>query len=297
MNKTFNCLAGLAVFALISCNQVDEKNTESNQPDYQDIAYLQDYSVKYIFDENDIKLKKVFTDRNGVIQVLTSKGLFRPDNGHFQYPGTLKPDITYAPMADKKIADMIVYENQFVYADDQAVFSNAWAGKLYNRHGLTDTKIISGGENFTFLISDGKELTLIKDSKSILKKNLSGETVIDIQFRSKSNSFLVLANKSLYSLSSYSNEIKKIVGGAKFTCLELASTNNIFIGTNDGYFEFDGSGKQLGEIKDKLPWTELTEIKEINGQLWFGSTKGAFALREDGRFNITSVNDGYRVMK
>ncbi len=43
--------------------------------------------------------------------------------------------------------------------------------------------------------------------------------------------------------------------------------------------------RQYGEMKNKLPWPELTTIKEINGKIWFGSTKGAFMLREDGKFN------------
>ena len=38
-------------------------------------------------------------------------------------------------------------------------------------------------------------------------------------------------------------------------------------------------------FKRKLPWPELTSVKEIDGKLWFGSTKGAFMLRDDGKFN------------
>ena len=35
----------------------------------------------------------------------------------------------------------------------------------------------------------------------------------------------------------------------------------------------------------KLPWLELTSVTEIDGKLWFGSTRGAFMLCEDGTFN------------
>src|SRR5690606_20043490 len=35
----------------------------------------------------------------------------------------------------------------------------------------------------------------------------------------------------------------------------------------------------------KMPWTELTTIRNIDGQIWFGSTSGAMLLRDDGRFS------------
>ncbi len=151
---------GIILFAVLflstTCSQKTDYSISSQQPVYKDIPYQQDYAVKYRFDEVDLKLEKVYSDRNSVIQILTSKGLYRTDNGHFQYPGTLKKDKSYMPMADKKIADMLVYQGQFVYLDDAAVFSNARAGKIYSRHQMKNAKILCGGDAFTFLVSYGK---------------------------------------------------------------------------------------------------------------------------------------------
>src|SRR5690606_29863369 len=59
-----------------------------------------------------------------------------------------------------------------------------------------------------------------------------------------------------------------------------------FVGTNDGYFEFDSkTKKQAGELKQKMPWTELTTITNIDGKIWFGSTSGAMLLNDDGKFS------------
>lgn len=123
----------LAIIILISsCNEKSEKAIDTIQPVYHDIPYMQDYAIKYTFEEEDnLKYKKVYTDRNDVIQVLTSIGLYRPINGHFQYPGLLKPDKSYIPMADKHVTDMGLFDNQFIYLDNKAVFSNAWAGKIF----------------------------------------------------------------------------------------------------------------------------------------------------------------------
>ena len=286
MNNIKNYIILSTFLALFSCSEKSGNLETPKQPVYQDIPYLQDYAVKYFFEEENVELKKAFTDRNDVIQVLTSKGIYRPDNGHFQYPGTLKPDRTYVPMADKKITDMIVHQNQFVYVDDQAVLSNAWAGKLFSIHDLPDANIVCGGEDFTFLISSGKSLSLVQDSKSLWHGELPDERVISIKYEPKTKDFLILGQNSLHTFSPQTNNLNQVFSGSDFTCFEIIENGNkILIGTNDGYFEIDKAGKQLVEITNKLPWTELTDIKEINSQLWFGSIKGAFMLKDDGKFN------------
>ena len=47
------------------------------------------------------------------------------------------------------------------------------------------------------------------------------------------------------------------------------------------------NSKSFNKIKTdkKLPWTEITAIENINGSLWFGSTKGAFKLRDDAKYD------------
>ncbi len=256
--------------ALFSCSEKSDKLVVQKQPFYQDKPYLQDYAVKYFIEDDNIELKKAYTDRNDVIEVLTSKGIYRPNNGHFQYPGTLEPERNYLPMADKKIMDMIIHQNQFVYVDDQAVLSNAWAGKLYSNHEMPDAKFICGGEDFTFMVSDRKTLLLMKESNVLWQSEFPNDRVISIKHNSKTNTFLILGESSLYTFTPQTGKLEKIFSGANFTCFEtIEDYNKMLIGTNDGYVEIDKTGKQLGEIHKKLPWTELTDIKEINGQLWF----------------------------
>jgi len=277
----------LGIIILISsCNQKSEKAKDTIQPVYHDIAYMQDYAIKYALEEEDnLKFKKVYTDRNDVIQVLTSAGLYRPINGHFQYPGLLKPDKSYIPMADKHVSDMGLFENQFIYLDNKAVFSNAWAGKLFSKHTKPAAKIICAGKDFTFLISDGTSISLLNDSKIMDQQQLSNEKILDIKFNTLANQFMVLTGASLYAYFSESHSLLKIFDGSGFTAFEILKNNEIIIGTHDGFYTIDALGKLLVDKNNKLPWTEITSIKEINDQLWFGSTKGAFMLKDDGKFN------------
>ena len=125
------------------------------QPVYTDSNYRQDYSVKYdklrVPDTATIRLLKIVSDRNGVVQILTSQGLLRPNDGAFLYPGELTPDKTYRPLSDMHIGGITIYQQQFIYATDKAILSNAWAGKLYLPHDLPHITLVAGGPGFSFL--------------------------------------------------------------------------------------------------------------------------------------------------
>ena len=127
----------------------------SFSPAYQDSPFLQEYSIRYYAKSDTIHLWKVGCDRNGDIKIMTSAGLFKPYDGQFLYPGTLEKDHSYRPVDKKKLTDMLIFKDQFVYLDDQAVFSNAWAGKLFDKHALADARLFEAGEDFNFLIASG----------------------------------------------------------------------------------------------------------------------------------------------
>ncbi len=278
--KLLSVLLFLAYAIFSSANKKD-----TNETQYQDKAFVQDYSIKFLNENKDVKLLKVVSDRNGYIQILSSKGLLRIRAGQFLFPGTLVPDFQDRPTSDKKITGIGIYDNQFVYIDNQAVLSNAWAAKLFSRHNMPDAHIFSGGKDFAFLISNGKKLELLKNSESIWEGSLSGEEVKDIKFDSASNTILILGNGSIYSFSPEKKEITKIYSGDNLTCMELSS-GNLVVGTTDGYFKLDlKTQKQIGDVQKKMPWTDLTTIKDIDGKLWFGSNLGAMKLRDDGKFD------------
>jgi len=270
------------IFALASCSTKNEKN---DLPVHQDKAFIQDYSIKYKLEPGDAKLIKVASDRNGYIQIFSSKGLLRLRDGQFLFPGTLVKDLQDRPTSDKKISGIGIYQDQLVYIDDKAVLSNAWAGKLFLQHSLPQARIFAGGKDFAFLISDGKNLSLLQNSKIIWEGSISGEEVKDIKFDSANNLFWILGKSSISTFSPDSKEISKVIDGSSITCMEL-TTDKAIVGTSDGYFEIDTKTKrQTGEIQKIMPWTELTTISEIDGKIWFGSTWGAMMLREDGKFN------------
>ena len=251
---------------------------------HEDKPFIQEYSIKYNFVNQRGELKKVASDRNGYIQVLSTHGLLRPRDGQFLFPGTLVTDVQYRPTSDKGIKDITVINNQLVYIDDEAVLSNAWAGKLYSRHKLPEARVFAAGPDFTFLISDGLKLNLLKDSKTIWEGSVSGE-IKDIDFDSSNNQYWILSSGTVSTFSPKNNKVEKVMADDSVTCIEVAG-DKLFVGTTNGYLEINPkTKKQVGAIHQKLPWTNITTINYLDDEVWFGTSWGAFKLNDDGKYS------------
>ena len=258
-----------------------------NQPVQKDVAFDQDYSVKYYLPDENADLSRVRCDRNGVVQMLSSNGLMHLYAGEFLYPGSVVPDLTNRPMKDKKIQGIDLYENQFIYISDKAVLSNAWAGKIYEKHTLANAHLLAGGNDFSFLISDGKDVQLLDKTGILWTGSMPDDLAIDILYDTSQDVFWILGKHSLSRFSPKEKNITKVFDGGPFTCFALVKKGKeLLLGTHNGFLTIDAHGhKQLGAKQEKLPSTDLTVIKEIDGKTWFGSTEGAFMLRPDGKYN------------
>ena len=268
-----------------ACTWEQEQQNLDNRSIYQDVQYQQDYSIKYFPEDKTLKLLSVCSDRNGNVQILSDKGLLKTYSGKLLYPGKLVSETYYRPLADKKVRGLTSHDAQFVYLDDKAVLSNAWAGNLYSKYTLGNAQLFSGGNDFDFLLSDGRSLQYVKDSKA-LWEDITDDKLIDIRFDKSRNIFWILGRRSLFTFNPADKSITKVFEGVGFTCFTLARQNaEIIIGTNNGYINIDAATKTPKEEQKKLPCPELTSVEEIDGKFWFGSRRGAFMLREDGKFN------------
>jgi len=259
---------------------------KAQQPVYKDVPFEQDYSIKYYLPEKSkARLLQAFTDRNGNTKIFTTEGLMVPHNGEFLYPGTLLQDKTYRTIGNKKLKGLTAYQDQFVLLDNKTVFSNAWAGNLFLKHQLEDADIIAAGDDFSFLVSDGKKMSLLKGSGSTWDGNLPGDEVIQIRYQKDAKLFWILGKKTLSAFSEKNKNVVKVLDGSDFTSFDLnPEGKKAVIGTPHGFITFDlGTKEQVSY--HKLPWTEITAVKTIKSKVWFGTTKGAFAWRKDGKFD------------
>ncbi|MCU0363103.1 MAG: hypothetical protein MUE32_07080 [Bacteroidales bacterium] len=272
-----------AVLVFASCSDDAIDRNKAGQTVHLDKPFMQDYSIKFFTADTSARLLKAFCDRNGYVQVLGDKGLLRPRGGEFLFPGTLVPDRQYRPVADMMITGLELHENQFVYGSPGALLSNAWAGRLWINHGINECRIIEGGNNFSFMVSDGRRVVFIRDSTVAWERDL--RSVTDIVFDSGNNKFWVLAEGKLMRFDPEDRSLENVSTGQIITCIAILE-KELIAGTDGGYIRLiSNTGKEASGLISAMPVPSMTVINEIDGNLWFGSGKGAMMLRPDGRFN------------
>ena len=257
-----------------------ETTNDKGQPVYKDLPYLQYLSVRYYFTprQSSSKPLAVSANRDGQIRVLSDSGLVVPDNGSLFYPGKFTPDISYRQILPKKIRAIGTYRNQTVYLDSKQLFSNAWAGRIQIDHGMPKAALFAGGDDFHFMISDDdQQIYFDQSGKKLWTGTLKG--VLQIRYEPARNSFLLITSNQV---SEYTpgNSLKEVYSGTGITCAtSIDKGNDIVVGTSAGYLRI--SDKKLVSA---VPCPKITEVKELNGHLWFGTTWGAFYLNDNGKY-------------
>ncbi len=257
-------------------------NSYAQQPIYNDVPFWQDRSVSYFLEYNsDENLKSIYMDRNDVIKILSSKGLMIP------YKEKLEVDRSYHPLMEMSISAIKIYKNQFMYLTDKVVLSNAWAGKISLKHNLPNAEFFAGGHDFNFLVGSNNGLQYIGNKGTLWKYIFNKETDLKaIKYDAGNNGFWILSSNNLSFYESSSNKIIKKYKGNNLTSFEvLENGKEIIIGTKNGYLVYNKVIDKIVDSNNHLPSNEITCISEIDGKLWFGSTQGAFMLKEDAKFN------------
>ena len=247
---------------------------------YSDQAYLQDRAEKFDLNEEtqNIALLQIASDRNKAIKILSENGLLHP------YEKKIKKDFEYRPLTDMHIVALRRYQEQFIYLTDKAVLSNAWAGKFYIDHGIQNPKGMAIGADFLTLVAGNSELRVFQNGQKIWNTSVNNLNPIALEYDKTTGHFLILTEDALYQLNLTLKTMEKVYDGSNLTAM-CYYNDEIVLGTKDGIQSLNRKTFALNKSNQKLPWTEITSLKNIRGALWFGSTKGAFKLRSDGKYD------------
>jgi len=251
---------------------------DKGQPVYQDYPYLQDFSIRYYFTPAQLtsRVSAISANRDGQIRILSDSGLIVPDNGSLFYPGKFIRDISYPQIFPKKIRAIGTYRYQTVYLDNKQLFSNAWAGRIQIDHSLPNASLFAGGDDFHFLVSDGDQFFYLDQTgKKLWTGTMKG--IRQIRYEAKRNSFLLI---SPTQVSEYTpgKSVSELYSGSGITCA-TSTDQEVIVGTSSGYLRI--SDKKLITA---VPCPEITDVQEINGNLWFGSAWGAYYLNDLGKY-------------
>ncbi|MCB0853836.1 MAG: hypothetical protein KDD63_16540, partial [Bacteroidetes bacterium] len=246
---------------------------------YQDTPFIQDYAEKFaLTSQENVSLLQVKSDRNKVVNILSSDGLLQP------FEKKLRPDIRFRPLTDMKLIAFTTYQDQFVYLTDKAVVSNAWAGTFYFDHGIENPSQFAIGSNFETLITSNNGLTFFQNKTKTWEQVIDQLKPQEVIYDGKNERYFILTSKELFQFQPREKELTKVYTGESLTALTLFN-DKIVVGSMNGLVELDASSFQAGSLNQKLPWTEITSLKTIHNELWIGSTKGAFKLRSDGKYD------------
>jgi len=249
---------------------------------YEDRPFMQDFAEKIPLSEglSGVELSAVRADRNDRILVMSDKGLLQV------HDGKLVPDRLYRPIQDMHVKNLDTCRGQFVYVTDKAVLSNAWAGKLYVPHQISGAGLFEMGDDFDFLLAAEDSAAYFNQDKCAAQWKTAQASVKQILFDRPHNRFLLLSNDRLDCFSP-DKGVKKVFEGRNLNCMDFNSNNTaLIVGSQQGHFELDtDSFRQLSELQNKLPWTDIHCVKQIGDSLWFGTPKGAFALHNGGRID------------
>ncbi|MEN8157461.1 MAG: hypothetical protein ABFS10_10955 [Bacteroidota bacterium] len=249
---------------------------------YRDTAYLQDDVDKFEIpgEAQEQILMQVQTDRNNTIQVLSTAGLLHP------WEKELVPDLRYRPLSDQHIIAIDTYRDQFVYLTDQAVLSNGWAGRLYVEHHLEHPSHFAMGDEFSFLIAEKGQLIYFENCKKVWEKPVEGFDPVDLLYDTEEGTFLALSEGAIYAFNPDRRKLKEVYSGEDLTALAITDNKRLLVGTGDGIITLDaGTYEVTAPMNNKLPCSEITCIEQVNGERWFGSARGAFKLRSDGKYD------------
>ncbi len=273
MKTNIFCVAIYSIFIITTSSY-----SKNLQHFYEDRPYLQDFTEKIPLSEElaGTELSAVRSDRNGRILVLSNKGLLQIHNGK------LVPDQQHRPLLDMQIRSLDTYRDQFVYLTDKVVLSNAWAGRFYVPHTIPDAGLFKMGSDFDFLLTGKDVLAYFEQGKRVDKWEITKRHIKQLFFDRMRSRFLLLSNDRLDCFQPRKG-IKKVFEGRDLNCLELTSDNTaLIIGTQDGYIELGAkSFRQRSTLQKKLPCTDIRCVKQIGEKIWFGTSRGAFALHSD----------------
>ncbi|MAU72328.1 MAG: hypothetical protein CML04_09545 [Pseudozobellia sp.] len=247
---------------------------------YLDQPFLQDQAKKYILNDSlkDEVLIKVSADRNGLIQVLGDSGLLLP------FEKSLVKDQRYRPLIDMNILDLQEANGKLYYLSSKEVFTNAAGGTFYFNHEMNEPKLFALGQNETVLVVSKNQLKIFESKEVIWEQPLNEISVKELLFDANHNRFLLLTSSALYEVPLSNLSFEKIFDGEAMNTITLFK-NSILVGTDNGVVELSGSPLKVMKIQNELPSNHVTALKVINDELWYGSTKGAFKLRADGKYD------------
>ncbi len=263
-----NCFTLL--FFLLSTVQC-VANAEPDKP------FKQPVSIKYSIPESlkGATLKKVVTDYNDNVYVLTNKGVYKVNEK------ALVKDLRYTPLAQKIPVDIAVQEGSghLFYLYEDKWLTNGYAGVPY--------KVLPKGKYNQFAVASDGSILLVGANAVSLCNNYKltditkpADKILNVQVNN--GIFYALSAVAIYQLSGdHFIPLHKSKGLQAMAFRD----NEIILGTAQGYYGINKlTGDSTFALQTKLPVENVSCLQVIDNKVWAGSPMGAFMKEPSGTY-------------
>lgn len=250
---------------------------KADQP-VKDDPYTVPVSVKYTLSPKwkDLHFKKVVADGDNSIFILTDAGLFR------DFPGeVISKDLRYASLVDKYPMDICIQEGTgylyYLYPDRF----------LTNKHAGTICGLLPENQYSHIAVNGDDDVLLIGKQGGVLYnrsrkiRELGVPQGGFVRLYVSDNQFWYLSATGIYLLKD--DKWVKIHSGNSMTAMAF-NGDKIAVGTTDGYYVIDRSGKIIEPHNNRLPVPVITNMLTVDGKYWFATEGGAF-VKQPERFD------------
>lgn len=242
-----------------------------------DTSFLQPVSLKYKLDQElqTARFKKVLTDYNNNVFVLSDKGLLKTQGDQ------LVKNNLYRPLADSFPTDIALQEKTgyLYYLFPDHFLTNEYAGIPYGQ-------IPKDIYNQLAINVNGEVLLTGKDAAAIFKNgrltNIPAPPEALLSISVDKGTFYGLSATTVYTISS--TGFKPLYKGKNLTSFAFGN-QEIFIGTTDGYFSIKKNNGAISlPLQQKVPVPEIQTLLFSGNQLWAGTEKGVFTNKDKGGY-------------
>lgn len=235
-----------------------------------DHPYKQPVSVKYTLpaELKGSDLKKVITDYNDNVHVLTDKGFYRVSGN------ALVRDVRFRPLAQRVPLDVAVQEGSghLYYLYEDKWLTNGYAGVPYM------TLPAKGQFSKLAVAADGSVLLAGPGAIAIATKGVLKncpplpEPVTALHVHE--GAFYALTAKGIYRFTGEKLQPLHTVQDASAIAFRKGE---VIVGTAQGYYGIgSNSGDTSFSLKTRVPVPGIQELLVTNGRIWAGTAAGAF---------------------
>ena len=233
-----------------------------------DTPFLQDIAVRFTMNPelDGATFRKVMVNRDGIVYVLTDRGVARVFEDKFAL------DRSFRPLTGLKTHDLALQGGELLYLYEDRFLANGWAGKVKEH--------LPAGRFQSFAVADGGAALLIGGTNIALQRG--GKLAMlpwpasgtEARAYAWGNELFLMSERAVHRLRG--EQWEAFHSGSDLTCLCFRQ-GEMVVGTRHGFYALDlATGRETLARQTRLPVPHITSLAPTADGIWASTTRGVF---------------------